>query len=166
MWKKADPLPGTLDSASNSADPISEEVGRMLMAVVSKSTREQEQLASVSKPEVAQELQLLSTTTIREYAQTLEKCTNSASEYLRCASLLCEARDSYDKLRRLSDEIRKLLDTEETKLRSLMDRVQKTANGDSPSISGQSVSERRGPESFKAENVIANGEKPRLTRFP
>jgi hypothetical protein len=165
MWKKADQLPGTLDSASNSADPISEEVGRMLMAVVSKSTREQEQLASVvSKPEVAQELQLLSTTTIREYAQTLEKCTKSASEYLRCASLLCEARDSYDKLRRLSDEIRKLLDTEEMKLRSLMDQVQKTAN--EPSISGQSVSERRGPESFKAENVIANGEKPRVTRFP
>jgi len=164
MWKKADPLPGTLDSASNSADPISEEVGRMLMAVVSKSTREQEQLASVSKPEVAQELQLLSTTTIREYAQTLEKCTNSASEYLRCASLLCEARDSYDKLRRLSDEIRKLLDTEEMKLRSLMDQVQKTAN--EPSISGQAVTERRGPESFKAESVIANGEKPRVTRFP
>jgi len=164
MWKKADPLPGTLDSASNSADPISEEVGRMLMAVVSKSTREQEQLASVSKPEVAQELQLLSTTTIREYAQTLEKCTNSASEYLRCASLLCEARDSYDKLRRLSDEIRKLLDTEEMKLRSLMDQVQKTAN--EPSISGQAVTERRGPESFKAESVMANGEKPRVTRFP
>jgi DNA repair exonuclease SbcCD ATPase subunit len=134
------------------------------MAVVSKSTREQEQLASVSKPEVAQELQLLSTTTIREYAQTLEKCTKSASEYLRCASLLCEARDSYDKLRRLSDEIRKLLDTEEMKLRSLMDQVQKTAN--EPSISGQAVTERRGPESFKAESVIANGEKPRVTRFP
>jgi len=164
MWKKADQLPSSLDSASNSADPISEEVGRMLMAVVSKSTREQEQLASVSKPEVAQELQFLSPTTIREYAQTLEKCTKSASEYLRCASLLCEARDSYDKLRRLSDEIRKLLDTEEMKLRSLMDQVQKTAN--EPSISGQSVSERRGPESFKAENVIANGEKPRVTRFP
>jgi len=166
MWKKADQLPGTLDSASNSADPISEEVGRMLMAVVSKSTREQEQVASVSKPEVAQELQFLSATTIREYAQTLEKCTKSASEYLRCASLLCEARDSYDKLRRLSDEIRKLLDTEEMKLRSLMDQVQKTANGDSPGISGQSVLERRGPESSKAENVIANGEKPRVTRFP
>ena len=164
MWKKADQLPSSLDSASNSADPISEEVGRMLMAVVSKSTREQEQLASVSKPEVAQELKFLSATTMREYAQTLEKCTKSASEYLRCASLLCEARDSYDKLRRLSDEIRKLLDTEEMKLRSLMDQVQKTAN--EPSISGQSVSERRGPESFKAENVIANGEKPRVTRFP
>jgi hypothetical protein len=166
MWKKADQLPSTLDSASNSADPISEEVGRMLMAVVSKSTREQEQVASVSKPEVAQELQFLSATTIREYAQTLEKCTKSASEYLRCASLLFEARDSYDKLRRLSDEIRKLLDTEEMKLRSLMDQVQKTANGDSPGISGQSVLERRGPESSKAENVIANGEKPRVTRFP
>lgn len=136
------------------------------MAVVSKSTKEQEQLASVLKPEVAQELQLLSTTTIREYAQTVEKCTKSASEYLRCASLLFEARDSYDKLRRLSDEIRKLLDTEEVKLRTLMDQVQKMANVDSPSILGGSVSERKGPESSKAENVVSNSEKPRVTRFP
>jgi DNA repair exonuclease SbcCD ATPase subunit len=168
MWKKLDPLPGMpFEPVSNPPSPIPDEpLGQMLMAVVSGGANGKEQLAAVPTPEVGQDLQQLSTTTLREYAQTVEKCTNSASEFLRCASLVSEARESYEKLTRLSAKIRKLLDADELKLRTLMDQVQQTANIDLPSISGQSVSERRGPESSKAENVVSTGEKRKLTRFP
>ncbi|MGE5056413.1 MAG: hypothetical protein ACM3WP_19805 [Acidobacteriota bacterium] len=168
MWKKLDQSPGIpFDSASNPTPEVSDEsLGRMLMAEVSGSTNADEQLASVPKPALAQGLQQLSTTTLREYAESVEKCTKSAREYLRCASLLSEARESYDKLRGLSEEIRKLLDMDEVKLRALMDQVHETATFDSRRISGQFVSQRRGPESFKAEDVTSRGEKPRLTKFP
>lgn len=168
MWKKVDQLPGhPFESPSNANAPISDEsLGQMLMAVVSSSANGKEQPAPVPKPEVAPDLQQLSTTTVREYAETVEKCTKSASEFLRCASLLSEAREAYEKLRRLREEIRKLLNTDELKIRTLMNQVQHTANVDLPSFSDQYLSERRGPESSKDENIISMGEKPRVTKFP
>lgn len=165
MWKKIDQLPvNPFESAST---PISDEsLGQMLMAVVSSSANGKEQPGSTPIPEVAQDRQQVLTTTLQDYAQTVEKCTNSASEFLRCASLLSEARESYEKLRRLREEIRKLLDTDEVKLRTLIEQVQQTASVDLPSSSCQSVPERRGPESSRAEDVISKIEKPKLMKFP
>ena len=168
MWKKVDQLPGNpFESPSNPNASISDEsLGQMLMAVVSSSAKGKEQPALVPNPEVAPDLQQLSTTTVREYTETVEKCAKSPSEFLRCASLLAIAHEAHEKLRRLREEIRKLLNTDEMKIRTLMDQVQQAANLDLPSVSGQYVSERIGPESCKAENAMSKGEKPRLTRFP
>lgn len=97
----------------------------------------------------------------------MDKCTRSASEFLRCASVLSEAREAYDRLRTLRGEIQKVLSSDEEKLSSLMEQVHKTADTQLPNGSPQSISERKTPESSKIATIsVANGERSKMNRFP
>jgi hypothetical protein len=62
-----------------------------------------------------------------QYAEALEKCTKTAAEFIRYASLLSEARQAYQKLLAASDEIRRALDSDEQQVRALMDLAQEKA---------------------------------------
>lgn len=166
MWKKLGnsasiPLESSLNSIS------SESVSEMLMSAINNSSVAQEELAPNPEHESSrnggQTLQPL----LRDYADTVEKCTKSASEFVRCASLLSEARNSFDRLGELRSEIRRVLAADEEKLGGLMDEVRKIADAQLPDESAEPTSERKAPESSKIADIsAANGEKSKMMRFP
>lgn len=108
MWKELDDLASVpLDSSS---DPVSRDsVSEMLMSAIRNESNEKEQPIANPKPEVAQTQQQFLPPILREYTEAVDKCTKSASEFIRCASLISEAREAYGKLTKASAEIRKFL---------------------------------------------------------
>ena len=166
MWKKLGnsasiPLESSLNSIS------SESVSEMLMSAINNSSVAKEELnlspESGSSRNGEQTLHPL----LRDYADTVEKCTKSASEFVRCASLLSEARNSFDRLGELRSEIRRVLAADEEKLGGLMDEVRKIADAQLPNESAEPTSERKAPESSKIADIsAANGEKSKMMRFP
>ena len=126
-----------------------------------------EQLIRDPKPELAENQEQLLHPMLEEYAQAVDKCTRSADEFVRCASLLSEAREAYEKLRNVSGEIKKAMASDEARLSALMAQVQKTADTQMPGESGKSSSERKNPESSKISSIsIANGDRSKMSKFP
>ncbi len=166
MWKKLGSSASIpVDSSPNSIS--SESVTEMLMDAIRDSSVAKEQLIRHPKDESAQDREQTLHPLLQEYAETVDKCTRSASEFIRCASLLSEARDTYEKLRTLGSEIRRVLASDEEKLSALMDQVQKTADRQLPDESAQSSSERKAPESSKLATIsAANGERSKMIKFP
>lgn len=166
MWKKLDgstSLP--LNSSSNSMS--SESVSEMLMGAIRDSSIAKEQLAADPMPELPQDSEHMLHPMLREYVEVVDKCARSASEFIRCASLVSEARDAYEKLRTLRGEIRRVLAADEEKLSALMDQVQKTADTQVPGEPAQSTVERKAPDSSKiATTSVGNGERGRMIKFP
>lgn len=166
MWKKLEDSGGLpLNSASNSIS--SESVSEMLMGAIRDSSVAKEQLAPNPRPELPEEWEHMLHPMLREYVEVVDKCARSASEFIRCASLLSEARDSYEKLRALRGEIRRVLAADEEKLIALMDQVQKTADTQVPFERTQFTFERKAPDSSKITTASAgNGERGRMIKFP
>jgi hypothetical protein len=166
MWKKLDgsaSLP--LDSSSNSIS--SESVSEMLMGAIRDSSVAKEQLAPDPRPELPQDSEHMLHPMLREYVEVVDKCARSASEFIRCASLLSEARDAYEKLRTLRGEIQKVLADDEENLIALMDQVQKTADTQMPGERAQSTFQRKAPDSSNITTVsVGNGERGRMIKFP
>ena len=165
MWKNLD------SSASiplNSHPSMSSQsVSEILMGAISESSVAKEQLTRDPKPELAENQEQLLHPMLQEYAEAVDKCTRSANEFVRCASLLSEAREAYEKLRSVSSEIKKVMASDEARLSALMAQVQKTADTQMLGESGQSSSERKNPESSKISSIsAANGDRSRMSKFP
>ena len=165
MWKNLDGsarIPLNSQSSSMSSDSVSE----ILMSAIRDSDVAKEQLVTDPKSEVVQNQEPLWQPMLREYAEAVEKCTRSANEFVRCAALLSEAREAYDKLRTVRGEIQRVMASDEAKLSAIMALVQKTADTQMIGESGQST-ERKAPESSKIASIsIANGDRTKMTKFP
>jgi hypothetical protein len=165
MWKNLDSSASIpLNSHSSMS---SQSVSEILMGAISDSSVAKEQLIRDAKPELAENQEQLLHPMLQEYAEAVDKCTRSANEFVRCASLLSEAREAYEKLRSVSGEIKRVMASDEARLSALMAQVQKTADTQMLGESGQSSSERKNPESSKISSIsTANGDRSRMSKFP
>jgi hypothetical protein len=164
MWKNVD---SSASSPLNSNSMSSESVSEMLMGAIRDSGVSKEQLIPNPKPELAQNQEQIVNPMLREYAEALDKCTRSSNEFIRCASVLSEAREAYEKLRTLSSEIRRVLASDEAKVSALMEQVQKIVDTQILGESAQSASERRPPEPSKLATLsVTNGERSKMIKFP
>jgi hypothetical protein len=166
MWKNLD-RSASIPLNSHSSSTSSESVSEILMGAIRGSDLAKEQLGTEPKSDVAQNQEPLWQPMLREYAEAVNKCTKSAHEFVRCASLLSEAREAYDKLCTVRGEIQRVMASDEAKLSALMALVQKTADTQMVGESGQSSPERKAVESSKIASIsIANGERSKMTKFP
>jgi hypothetical protein len=163
MWKKPDLASPPPDVSSHSLS--TESVGEMLMNVVRDASDPKPQPTPAPQSECNKIQQQALLPMLQDYTEAAEKCLKSASEFLRYASLVSEAREAYEKLTRASTEIRRVLDNDEAVFRALMDEVQKM--GEIARNSAESLSERKAPESSKIATMpLASGEKAKMSRFP
>jgi hypothetical protein len=164
MWKKPDLASPSPDTSLYSLS--TESVGEMLMNVVRDAGNAKTQPTPAPQSEcnqIQQQRALLPM--LQDYTESVEKCLKSASEFLRYASLISEAREAYEKLTKTRTEIRRVLDNDEAVFRALMDEVQKM--GEIARNSAEPLSERKPPESSKIATLpLASGEKTKMSRFP
>jgi len=155
MWSKSDAKPVPPDTSID--QPENESITEMLMGAIRESNYVKEQPLEDREPKLAEHHS--SEPMFVQYAEALEKCTKSAAEFIRYASLLSEARQEYEKLMAASDEIRRALDSDEQQVRALMDLAQEKAK---THLASESVSGRKPPETSKPEPFIVN----KMTKFP
>jgi uncharacterized protein YgbK (DUF1537 family) len=156
MWSKSDAKPVPPDTSID--QPENESITEMLMGAIRESNYVKEQPLEDREPKLAEHHS--SEPMFVQYAEALEKCTKSAAEFIRYASLLSEARQAYEKLMAASDEIRRALDSDEQQVRALMDLAQEKAK--IHLAAAEAVSGRKGPEASRTEPFIVN----KMTKFP
>jgi hypothetical protein len=165
MWKRPDNLARIpADSSSNSAESVNE----MLMNVIRQASPEEEEHPVPNpKPDMVQNQQQFLPPMFREYTEAVETCTKNASEFIGCASLLSQAREAYEKLKIAGAEIRRVLDSDEATLRTLMDLAQEKADVLAVRGSVLSLSERKPPEPSTLDiSIGASSQKARMSKFP
>src|SRR5690242_188954 len=104
MWKNLDSSASIPPNSHSSMS--SQSVGEILMGAIRDSNVAKEQFMSNPQPELVENKEQLLHPMLQEYADAVDKCTRSANEFVRCASLLSEARAAYEKLRSVSGEIK------------------------------------------------------------
>jgi hypothetical protein len=106
--------------------------------------------------------------TLGAYTEAVKKFTKSASAFIEQLPLLAEAREAYEQATRASMELRKVLDSGDENLRTLMTHLEQMANIHLVNVPAvKSMSERRKPESSKLAPVRAGEElKSGMKRFP
>ena len=111
MWSKSDPKPIPPNASIN--QPENESIAEMLMSAIRESNHAEEPPLEHPEPKFAEDEYHACGPMFVQYAEAFDKCTKSATEFIRCASLLSEARQAYERLRAASDEIRRALDSDE-----------------------------------------------------
>ena len=98
----------------------------------------------------------------------MKKFTKSASAFIEQLPLLAEAREAYEDATRASMDLRKVLDSGDENLRTLMTHLEQMANIHLVNVPAvKSTTERRKPESSKLAPVRTAEElKGGMKRFP
>lgn len=160
MWKKLEDL-ASAPSKPSSANPEEDSVTQMLMSAIRDSG--QEKLQQPQQIDDPQRKMSGNEQTFQEYSEAVDKFTRSAREFIRCAPLLSEARQAYEKLRSTSEQIRRSLDSDEQQFKILMGLAQDQANVHL--APAESPLERKPPEPSKPEPFIVNSDK-KMNNFP
>jgi hypothetical protein len=106
--------------------------------------------------------------TLGAYTEAVKKFTKSASAFIEQLPLLAEAREAYEDATRASMDLRKVLDSGDENLRTLMTHLEQMANIHLVNVPAvKSTTERRKPESSKLAPVRTAEElKGGMKRFP
>jgi hypothetical protein len=65
---------------------------------------------------------------ISTYREAVEEFSTNASEFLKCVPTLTKTRDAYQRAMSISAEVRKLLDTGDEKLGTMMSQIEEAIN--------------------------------------
>lgn len=184
MWKKLENYAGSrLESSSNqesdtnqSPDYNRQSVDDRLLQAIGKDEREDPQFedgpsleVSAPQAEVAEpQRKQASPATLGAYTEAVKKFTRSASAFIEHLPLLAEAREAYEEASHASMELRKVLDSGDDNLRTLMTHLEQMANVHLVNVPGvKSISDKKKPEPSKLAAVKGNEEfKGGLKRFP
>jgi hypothetical protein len=115
------------------------------------------------KPKLAVELvkvvdgQPSSPPTVATFTEAVNEFTNSATALIVQLPLLTKTRNSYEKAMRASAELRKVLDTGEENLRSLMTQLEQVLNP---------APYKKKPEPTKVETIRGNNESTDAVNWP
>jgi hypothetical protein len=147
-----------------------------LLQAIGKDEREDQRFEDDPQPEVSApqaevaepQLQKASPATLGAYTEAVKKFTRSASAFIEHLPLLAEAREAYEEASRASMELRKVLDSGDENLRTLMTHLEQMANVHLVNVPVvKSISDRKKPEPSKLAPVRGNEEfKGGLKRFP
>jgi hypothetical protein len=162
MWKKLDNAGrAPLEFGSNSNnEPTPESISDMLMGTYAESEAEltdppANQRTAPPEPQGQQ----LSPATLATYTEAVSKFTKNATALLGYLPLLADAREAYEQAMKASMELRKILDSGDENLHSLMTQLEQMVNTTTFSIHGGKAGlERKRFEPQKVEAIRTSAE--------
>jgi exonuclease VII small subunit len=129
MWKKQDDVVGARREFAPKETPELESPGDELLKSLIDDRLKRENLAVGPQKVLAQDHnQPLSSPTMTTYTEALNEFAKSATAFIEQLPLLTKARDAYEQAMRASAELRKVLDTGEENLHTLMTQLEQAVN--------------------------------------
>ena len=150
MWKKQDDAMGAQPESDSELESLGDALIESLMDSRQKVLAEGHQPSSSSP-------------TMTTYTEALNEFTKNATAFIEQLPLLTKARDSYEQAMRAGAELRKILDTGQENLKTLMTQLEQAVN-----IHGvRSGLDRKKPEPAKVEAIRGTDESSGgVRRFP
>jgi hypothetical protein len=129
MWKKQDDAMGAQPESDSKQTPELESLGDALIASLIDSRFEKRDFAVGPHKVLAEDpLQSSSSPTMTTYTEALNEFTRNATAFIEQLPLLTKARDAYEQAIRAGAELRKVLDTGEENLQTLMTQLEQAVN--------------------------------------
>jgi len=149
MWKKDDAEVAQTESTSEQRD-----AARLLGDALSQSpliSDESQKRNSTVAPEVLTKgsNQQLNSPTMNTYTEAVKEFTTNATAFIEHLPLLTKARAAYEVAIRTSTEMRKILDTSDENLRTLMTQLEQQVN----LREVKSATDKKPPEAVKVESI-------------
>jgi exonuclease VII small subunit len=161
MWKKDDAMGA--QQGSDSKQTL-ESLGDALIESLTASRLEKRDTAVGPQKVLAEgHHQSSSLPTMTTYTEALNEFTRNATAFIEQLPLLTKARDSYEQAMRAGAELRKILDTGQQNLQTLMTQLEQAVN-----VHGvKSAPDRKKPEPAKVEAIRGTDESSGgVRRFP
>jgi hypothetical protein len=160
MWKKQDDAMGAQPESDSGLGSLGDALIESLM-----DSRLEKRDSAVGPQKVPAEGHQPSSSspTMTAYTEALNEFTKNATAFIEQLPLLTKARDSYEQAMRAGAELRKILDTGQENLKTLMTQLEQAVN-----IHGvRSGLDRKKPELAKVEAIRGTDESSGgVRRFP
>lgn len=125
--------------------------------------RQKRNLAAPAEKVLAEDSnQPLTSPTMTTYTEAVKEFTTNATALIEHLPLLTKARAAYEEAMRASTEMRKVLDTSDENLRTLMAQLEQQVNPREV----KSATDKKPPEPAKVERIKATDEGSRGFRWP
>jgi exonuclease VII small subunit len=150
MWKKPDDTIGAQQpqfASKQTPEPL-----EMTLDSASETLVDAYRDSRAEKPKLVRKVlagQPLSPPSMATYTEAVNEFTKNATAFIEQLPLLTRARDSYEQAIRASAELRKILDTGEENLRTLMSHLEQAVD---PTL------DRKKPEPMKVEAIRGTDE--------
>ncbi len=151
MWKKQDDAVSAQPGSASNQTPELDSAGDAPIVPVADSRFEKWNIAAGSQKVPAKDHQPSSPSSLNmtTYTEALNEFTRSATAFIEHIPLLTKARDAYEQAMKASAELRKVLDTGEENLQTLMTQLEQAVN-----VHGmKSAADRKKPEPAKVESI-------------
>jgi hypothetical protein len=164
MWKKQDDAEDAQPEFAPKQRTDMASLGDALAKSLTNNTVPKEDFPVVSEKVVAGDSnQLLPSTTMKTYTELVKEFTKNATAFIEQLPLLTKARAAYEEAMKASAEMRKVLDTNDRDLRTLMTQLEQKTNLQD----FESFTDKRPPEAAKVETMRATHEsRDRALRWP
>jgi len=153
MWKKQDDAVGAQPDLSSKETPDLASLGDALVESLMNEQVKKANFAVVPQKVLAQD-QPLPIPTMKTYTEAMNEFTKNATAVLEQLPLLTKARAAYEEARRASAEMRKLLDSGDQKLQTLMTRLEQGVNV--PGV--QPAPDKKNPEPARVDRIRGSDE--------
>jgi hypothetical protein len=155
MWKKQDDAMGAQPESDSKQTPELESPGDALIESLRDRRFEKRDSAVGPQRILAEDHDPSSSSpTMTTYTEALNEFTRNATAFIEQLPLLTKARDSYEQAMRAGAELRKILDTGQENLQTLMTQLEQAVN-----VHGvKSAIDRKKPEPAKVEAIRGNDE--------
>jgi hypothetical protein len=164
MWKKQDDAMGAQPDYDSKQTPELESPDDALIESLMDSRFEKRDSVVGPRKVLAEDhRQSSSSPTMTTYTEALNEFTKNATAFIEQLPLLTKARDSYEQAMRAGAELRKILDTGQENLQTLMTQLEQAVN-----VHGvKSALDRKKPEPAKVEAIRGTDESSGgARRFP
>ncbi len=164
MWKKQDDAMGAQPESDSKQTRELESLGDALIESLIDSRFEKRDFAVGPQKVLAEDHhQSSSSPTMTTYTEALNEFTKNATAFIEQLPLLTKARDAYEQAIRAGAELRKVLDTGEENLQTLMTQLEQAVN-----VYGvKSALDRKRREPAKVEAIRGTDESSGgVRRFP
>jgi hypothetical protein len=164
MWKKEDDTVGAQPELGSKKTPDLESLGDALIESLMDSRFKKENLAVGPQKVLAEDHHQPSLSpTMTTYTEAVNEFTKNATAFVEQLPLLAKARNAYEQAMKASAELRKLVDTGEENLRTLMTQLEQGIN-----LHGiKSAPDKKNPEPAKVEAIRGTDEgRSRGMRLP
>jgi hypothetical protein len=164
MWKKQDDAMGAQPDFASKERPDLASLGDALVESLVNEQFKKENFAVVPQKVLAEVHHEPSwSSTMTTYVGAVNEFTRNATAFIEQLPLLTKARDSYEQAMRAGAELRKILDTGQENLKTLMTQLEQAVN-----IHGvRSGLDRKKPEPAKVERMRGTDQgEGRARRWP
>jgi exonuclease VII small subunit len=156
MWKKQENSVGTQPESASKQPPEStlESDDEALMRIYRDHLAEKGKLSIGSQVSTEVQDQPSSPVTMERYKEAVNEFTKNATAFIEHLPLLTKARDAYEQAMRASAELRKVLDSREKILQTMMTKMEQEVN----IHQAKPAPDKKKPEPIKVEAIRGSDE--------